>query len=87
MSNIFVEGDYTFFSAVNRDNEEDMHKKRYRNICKDIRYAGKRDTEIYVNIEDMQEKEIQKYMYRYRRYRSRSNETEKQNKINIVDKY
>ena len=64
-----------------------MHKKRYRNICKDILYAGKRDTEIYVNIEDMQEKEIQKYMYRYRRYRSRSNETEKQNKINIVDKY
>ena len=27
MSNIFVEGEYTFFSAVNRDNEEDMHKK------------------------------------------------------------
>ena len=35
----------------------------------------------------MQEKEIQKYIYRYGRYRSRSNETEKQNKINIVDKY
>ena len=47
----------------------------------------KRDTEIYVKIFDMQEKEIQKYIYRYRRYRSRSNETEKQNKINIVDKY